>query len=142
MARSALSKPERKNYIDAVKCIHNKPALTPASIAAGARSRYDDFIVTHVQQTFWVHGTVSLELLRSMKCGTLIWHRPTSSPGIVTIFGPTSNCYETSAGTKATFLTTTGLGGLKTRQSPLFSTVAKPASAEMECIFPEGITLV
>jgi tyrosinase len=57
--RSALTKPERKNYIDAVKCLNKKPALTPASVAAGAKSRFDDFVVTHVIQTYWVHGTVS-----------------------------------------------------------------------------------
>lgn len=59
--RSTLSKSEKLNYIDAVKCIHEKPALTPSSIAAGAKNRFDDFVVTHVQQTFWVHGTVSLD---------------------------------------------------------------------------------
>ena len=57
--RSALTRPERKNYIDAVKCLSKKPALTPASVSAGARSRFDDFVVTHVIQTYWVHGTVS-----------------------------------------------------------------------------------
>ena len=57
--RSALTKPERKNYVDAVKCLSKKPALTPASVSAGARSRFDDFVVTHVIQTYWVHGTVS-----------------------------------------------------------------------------------
>lgn len=63
MLRSTLSKNEKLNYIDAVKCIHEKPALTPSSIAAGAKSRFDDFVVTHVQQTYWVHGTVRFDLL-------------------------------------------------------------------------------
>ncbi|OSS47097.1 hypothetical protein B5807_09972 [Epicoccum nigrum] len=62
---SALTKPERKNYIDAVKCLNKKPALTPASVAAGAKSRFDDFVVTHVIQTYWVHGTANF----------LAWHR-------------------------------------------------------------------
>ena len=44
--RSALTRPERKNYIDAVKCLSKKPALTPASVSAGARSRFDDFVAT------------------------------------------------------------------------------------------------
>jgi len=57
--RSTLSRKEKLNYIDAVKCIHTKPALTPSAVAAGARSRFDDFVVTHVIQTFSVHGTVS-----------------------------------------------------------------------------------
>jgi len=58
--RSILSKNEKLNYIDAVKCIHTKPALTDAGISAGAKSRFDDFVVTHVIQTYWVHGTVRL----------------------------------------------------------------------------------
>jgi hypothetical protein len=58
--RSTLSKSEKLNYIDAVKCIHTKPALTDAGISAGAKSRFDDFVVTHVIQTYWVHGTVRL----------------------------------------------------------------------------------
>jgi tyrosinase len=58
--RSQLSKSEKLNYIDAIQCIHKKPALTPAAIAAGAKSRYDDFVVTHVKQTYEVHGTVRL----------------------------------------------------------------------------------
>ena len=35
-----------------------KPAKTPAAIASGARSRFDDFIVTHILQTMSIHGTV------------------------------------------------------------------------------------
>jgi hypothetical protein len=58
LCRSTLSKKEKLNYIDAVKCINEKPALTPSSVAAGAKSRFDDFVVTHVKQTYWVHGTV------------------------------------------------------------------------------------
>ncbi|KAF3049044.1 hypothetical protein E8E11_008917 [Didymella keratinophila] len=62
---STLSKNEKLNYIDAVKCIHTKPALTDAGISAGAKSRFDDFVVTHVIQTYWVHGTANF----------LAWHR-------------------------------------------------------------------
>ena len=58
--RSTLPKNEKLNYIDAVKCIHTKPALTDTGVAAGAKSRFDDFVVTHVIQTYWVHGTVRL----------------------------------------------------------------------------------
>ena len=62
---SMLTKPERRNYIDAIKCLHSKPALTPASVASGARSRFDDFVVTHVLQTYSVHATANF----------LSWHR-------------------------------------------------------------------
>jgi tyrosinase len=58
--RSHLLESEKKNYIKAIQCIHEKPALTPAAVASGAKSRYDDFVVTHVLQTYEVHGTVSL----------------------------------------------------------------------------------
>jgi hypothetical protein len=63
--RSLLTKPERRNYIDAIKCLHSKPALTPATVAPGARSRFDDFVVTHVLQTYSVHGTVITAIIPS-----------------------------------------------------------------------------
>lgn len=56
--RSTLSTLEKRNYIDAVLCLGKKPARTPAAIAAGAKSRYDDFVVTHIQQTRTIHFTV------------------------------------------------------------------------------------
>jgi tyrosinase len=72
--RSTLSRSEKRNYLDAIQCIHSKPALTPSAVAPGAKSRYDDFVVTHVLQTYSVHATVSLQYrIRSAKCdnGTL-----------------------------------------------------------------------
>lgn len=39
-------------------CLHKKPAKTPAGIASGAKNRYDDFVVTHILQSYEVHGTV------------------------------------------------------------------------------------
>ncbi|KAH7092283.1 hypothetical protein FB567DRAFT_576707 [Paraphoma chrysanthemicola] len=62
---STLSKAERRNYIDAVKCLAKKPARTPAATASGAKSRYDDLVVTHIQQAFSIHGTANF----------LTWHR-------------------------------------------------------------------
>ncbi|KAJ8118157.1 hypothetical protein OPT61_g814 [Boeremia exigua] len=62
---STLLRSEKLNYIDAVKCLHAKPALTPSSIAAGAKNRFDDFVVTHVLQTYSVHATTNF----------LAWHR-------------------------------------------------------------------
>ncbi|KAF2130893.1 Di-copper centre-containing protein [Dothidotthia symphoricarpi CBS 119687] len=62
---STLSKSEKLNYIDAVKCLAKKPARTPAAIASGARNRYDDFVVTHLQQTPYIHVTGNF----------LTWHR-------------------------------------------------------------------
>ncbi|GAP88742.1 putative tyrosinase central domain protein [Rosellinia necatrix] len=50
-----LSLPERKDYIDAVKCLREKPAVTEASFSSGARNRIDDFAACHVNQTLFVH---------------------------------------------------------------------------------------
>ncbi|KAF2130944.1 Di-copper centre-containing protein [Dothidotthia symphoricarpi CBS 119687] len=62
---SLLLRSEKLNYIDAIKCLHSKPAKTPSAIASGAKNRYDDFVVTHIIQTYEVHGTANF----------LAWHR-------------------------------------------------------------------
>ena len=59
MLRSAFSTSEKKAYINAVLCLQSKPALTPSSLAPGAKTRYDDFIATHINQTLIIHFTVS-----------------------------------------------------------------------------------
>jgi hypothetical protein len=41
VSRSTLSKEDRKSYTDAVLCLGSKPARTPASVAPGAKSRWD-----------------------------------------------------------------------------------------------------
>jgi tyrosinase len=48
-----------------VQCLAKKPAKTPAGIAAGAKSRYDDLVATHINQTLSIHGTGNF----------LSWHR-------------------------------------------------------------------
>ena len=48
---------ERKEYTDAVLCLQSKPALTSAQ-APGAKSRFDDYVVVHIQQTPRNHGSV------------------------------------------------------------------------------------
>ncbi|KAK0649934.1 hypothetical protein B0T16DRAFT_492448 [Cercophora newfieldiana] len=53
----SLSKKERLNYIDAVYCLASKPAKTPASEIPGARTRYDDFVGSHIQYTPFVHAS-------------------------------------------------------------------------------------
>ncbi|KAB5578897.1 hypothetical protein GE09DRAFT_563609 [Coniochaeta sp. 2T2.1] len=60
-----LSANERKAYTKAVQCLQSKPPRTPASVAPGAKSRFDDFIVTHIQQTLNIHYTANF----------LTWHR-------------------------------------------------------------------
>ncbi|KAF5618744.1 tyrosinase central domain protein [Fusarium sp. NRRL 52700] len=53
----SLSKKERLDYVNAVKCLQRLPGRTPKSVAPGARSRFDDFVVTHIQQTLTIHYT-------------------------------------------------------------------------------------
>ncbi|GAB7328380.1 hypothetical protein MBLNU13_g00362t2 [Cladosporium sp. NU13] len=60
-----LTHQERLDYVNAVLCLQHLPPRTPANVSAGARSRYDDFIVTHIQQTLQIHYTGNF----------LPWHR-------------------------------------------------------------------
>ena len=60
-----LSKSQRKNYIKAVQCLQEKPARTPATVASGAKTRFDDFVATHINQTLTIHYTANF----------LSWHR-------------------------------------------------------------------
>ncbi|OHF04166.1 hypothetical protein CORC01_00505 [Colletotrichum orchidophilum] len=53
----ALSESERLSYVNAVKCLQSLPPRTPANVSSGARSRYDDFVVTHIQKTLTIHYT-------------------------------------------------------------------------------------
>lgn len=58
--RSQLKRSEKRNYIEAVQCMGKLPARTPAAISAGAKNRYDDFVVTHIQLTLVTHVNVSV----------------------------------------------------------------------------------
>ncbi|OBU00937.1 hypothetical protein VE01_00809 [Pseudogymnoascus verrucosus] len=62
---SAFSRQERLDYIDAVLCLQKTPPTTPLSIIPGVRSRYDDFVGTHINQTLFIHSTGNF----------LGWHR-------------------------------------------------------------------
>jgi tyrosinase len=62
--RSTLSNSNKKKYINAVLCLQSKPAKS-GSIAPGAKTRYDDFLATHINQTLTIHGTGNF----------LSWHR-------------------------------------------------------------------
>jgi tyrosinase len=61
----SLSKQERKAYTDAVLCLQAKKANTPASLVPGAKSRFDDWVSTHINQTLNIHYTGTF----------LAWHR-------------------------------------------------------------------
>ncbi|KAJ5747749.1 uncharacterized protein N7511_009445 [Penicillium nucicola] len=61
----SFSKPQKKSYIKSVLCLTELPARTPSNVAAGAKSRYDDFVATHINQTLGIHYTGTF----------LAWHR-------------------------------------------------------------------
>ncbi|ROV93754.1 hypothetical protein VSDG_06984 [Cytospora chrysosperma] len=56
---------EKKDYIRAVRCLQTTPSLTPSELGSGIKSRYDDFIATHMNQTLSIHFTGNF----------LTWHR-------------------------------------------------------------------
>ena len=58
--RSKLKRAEKLDYIDAVHCMGKTKARTPATVASGAISRYDDFVVSHILLTQYTHGNVFL----------------------------------------------------------------------------------
>ncbi|KAF2189202.1 Di-copper centre-containing protein [Zopfia rhizophila CBS 207.26] len=60
-----LSKDERKEYIRAVQCLLKEPSKLSATQYPGAKSRFDDFVVIHMNMTPSVHATANF----------LHWHR-------------------------------------------------------------------
>ncbi|KAK6503861.1 hypothetical protein TWF481_008864 [Arthrobotrys musiformis] len=50
-----MSMVDRFNFLLAMNCILSKPGVTPRSIWSGAKTRYDDLVATHINQTFEVH---------------------------------------------------------------------------------------
>ncbi|KGO68522.1 putative domain, di-copper centre [Penicillium italicum] len=60
-----FSSPQKKAFIKSILCLQELPSLTPSDKAPGARSRYDDFVATHINQTLGIHYTGTF----------LAWHR-------------------------------------------------------------------
>ncbi|KAI6351063.1 hypothetical protein MCOR25_010172 [Pyricularia grisea] len=60
-----LSKKDRKEYIRAVQCLRSAPAKGDPSFAPGAKTRFDDFVAVHINNTMTIHGTGNF----------LTWHR-------------------------------------------------------------------
>lgn len=60
-----MSPAERIQYTDAVRCLATLPSRHDSLLVPGAKSRYDDFVVVHMNQTLTIHGTASF----------LSWHR-------------------------------------------------------------------
>ncbi|KAJ9496645.1 hypothetical protein H2202_007719 [Exophiala xenobiotica] len=48
-------KNERTSYINAVLCLQKLPSKIPAGLVPGAKSRFDDFTATHINQTLSIH---------------------------------------------------------------------------------------
>ena len=63
--RSTLSRAQKLDYINAVKCLQSTPARYDSAEVPGAVSRFDDFVATHINQTMWIHYTGNF----------LAWHR-------------------------------------------------------------------
>lgn len=65
----AMTKEKRKEFTDAVTCLKNLPpkvvTADQASEYAGVKSRYDEYVATHIENTFKIHATADF----------LAWHR-------------------------------------------------------------------
>ncbi|KAI4626617.1 hypothetical protein J4E83_003769 [Alternaria metachromatica] len=60
-----MSAKERKAYISAVQCMFDAPSQSDPTLVPGAKTRYDDFVAQHINQTLTIHGTGNF----------LSWHR-------------------------------------------------------------------
>lgn len=56
--RRALSDDEKKCYIDAVKCLHLKPAHDESRPTSW--TRFDEFLATHVELAIKIHFVVGV----------------------------------------------------------------------------------
>jgi hypothetical protein len=56
LRRSTLSMIEQLKYNTVVLCLKSQPPITPSEVVPGSRSRFDDFIATHINQTLYIHG--------------------------------------------------------------------------------------
>ncbi|KAH7378447.1 hypothetical protein DE146DRAFT_320127 [Phaeosphaeria sp. MPI-PUGE-AT-0046c] len=56
---------DRKAYITAVQCLMSSPSKSDPARVPGARTRYDDFVAQHINQTGTIHATGNF----------LSWHR-------------------------------------------------------------------
>ncbi|KAF2270213.1 Di-copper centre-containing protein [Lojkania enalia] len=61
----SITAAEKKAYIAAVLCLTQKPSKLDPTKYPGAKTRYDDFVAVHMNQTLSIHGTANF----------LSWHR-------------------------------------------------------------------
>lgn len=57
VTRSTFSTAQKKEYIGAVQCMAKLPPKTTKDVCPGCKNRYDDFVATHIQQSFNIHVT-------------------------------------------------------------------------------------
>lgn len=62
---SSMPPDDRIAYTNAVRCLQKLPARSPPEWAPGAKSRFDDFVATHINQTATIHWTGNF----------MAWHR-------------------------------------------------------------------
>ncbi|EOD47694.1 Tyrosinase [Neofusicoccum parvum] len=60
-----LTSEERIAYTDAVLCLQKSEPKTPSALAPGAKTRYDDWVAAHINQTNYIHFNAQF----------LGWHR-------------------------------------------------------------------
>ncbi|KAH7370471.1 hypothetical protein BKA65DRAFT_418020 [Rhexocercosporidium sp. MPI-PUGE-AT-0058] len=60
-----LTNDEKDDYVKSVKCLMAAPSRLSSTQYPGAKSRYDDFVVVHINMTMGVHDTANF----------LHWHR-------------------------------------------------------------------
>jgi hypothetical protein len=92
---------DRKAYIAAMLCIMEKPSKLDPTKFPGAKTRYDDFVVVHMNQTLNIHGTVCAGSSRRCNLDAELVHREASSPGTATTPGPLSAFSARSADSMA-----------------------------------------
>lgn len=99
--RTDISTAEKKEYIAAMLCIMQKPSKLDPTKFPGAKSRYDDFVVVHMNQTLNIHGTVRYPTSATHLPATNPPRREASSHGTATIPGRLSAPCRQSAGLPA-----------------------------------------
>ena len=129
----SLSDDEKIAYIDAVKCLQEKPSLS-GSEAPGAVSRFDDFVAIHINQTFFIHATVrALSCLSAFQL--LTFSRATSYLGTATSRGLGKLRCARSADMKDISRMSTGASTRTTLLARHFSTAVRLPLAETESMF-------
>lgn len=96
----AFTPAEKKSYIKSVLCLTMSQSLTPPHLARGVRSRFDDFVAVHINQSYHIHRDVSPNTARLSKLLTI--HRASSLHGIDILSTNMNKLYEMNVTTRGT----------------------------------------